>query len=114
MRKKIALQAQFSAEGMAELDGFQRSILENMGIAETAFTTRDIGLAKQLLRHKDRINEHYRELRDKHFARLNEGQASSHESSAIHLDLLTHLRRINSAVTHVAFAILHQPEQDAG
>ena len=38
--------------------------------------------------------------------RLNAGLAQSHETSAIHLDLLTHLRRINSTVSHVAYPIL--------
>jgi phosphate:Na+ symporter len=39
-------------------------------------------------------------------ARLNAGLAESHETSAIHLDVLTHLKRVNSCVSHVAFAIL--------
>ena len=46
----------------------------------------------------------------RHFTRLNAGAAASHETSAIHLDLLTHLRRVNSAVSHVAFAVLLSPE----
>ena len=92
------------------MDDFFEKVLENMIIAEAAFTTRDSNLAKQLLRHKDRLDNYYRELRDRHFARLNAGAEASHESSAIHLDLLTHLRRINSAVSHVSFAILQSTE----
>ena len=81
-------------------------------IAETAFTTRDRGLAQQLLRHKERIDQYERELRDRHFARLNAGLVESHETSAIHLDLLTHLKRINSCVSHVAYAILQGTEPE--
>ena len=106
VHKKISLQASFSAEGTAEIDDFFEKVLENIGIAEAAFTTRDTSLARQLLRHKDRLDNYYRELRDRHFARLNAGATAAHESSAIHLDLLTHLRRINSSVSHIAFAIL--------
>jgi phosphate:Na+ symporter len=105
--KKIASDAEFSTEGNAELDEFFRQVIGNMRIAQTAFVTRDTQLARQLLRNKERVDDFNRELRDRHFARLNAGLAASHETSAIHLDLLTHLRRINSAVTHVAFAILH-------
>ncbi|MHC4100669.1 MAG: hypothetical protein ACYSW1_07345 [Planctomycetota bacterium] len=68
-------------------------------------------LARQLVRHKERIDQYERDLRDRHFTRLNEGLVQAHETSAIHLDLLTHLKRINSHVSHVAYAILQQPRQ---
>ena len=80
-------------------------------IAETAFSTRDGTLAQQLLRHKARIDQYERELRDRHFARLNAGLVEAHETSAIHLDLLTHLKRINSCVSHVAYAILEDGQR---
>ena len=75
-------------------------------IAETLCTTRDRNLAQQLQRHKERVDRYERDLRDRHFARLNAGLAEAHETSAIFLDLLTHLKRINSCVTHVAYATL--------
>ena len=108
--KKIRLGAEFSKEGAEELKDFYRKVSENVVIAETAFTTRDRALAQQLLRHKQRIDQYERELRDRHFARLNAGLVESHETSAIHLDLLTHLKRINSCVTHVAYAILQDTQ----
>ncbi|MHC4447935.1 MAG: Na/Pi cotransporter family protein [Planctomycetota bacterium] len=104
--KKIRVRAEFSKEGAEELEDFYRKVSENVMIAETAFTTRDRSVAQQLLRHKQRIDQYERELRDRHFARLNAGLVESHETSAIHLDLLTHLKRINSCVSHVAYAIL--------
>ena len=104
--KKIRTRASFSDEGWTELDDFYRKIAENLLIADTAFTTRDRALAQTLLRHKERINEYERELRDRHFERLNAGQIASHETSAIHLDLLSQLKRINSCVSHVAYSIL--------
>ncbi|MHC4415743.1 MAG: Na/Pi cotransporter family protein [Planctomycetota bacterium] len=113
--KKIRIGAQFSREGAEELRDFYDKVTENMVIAETAFTTRDRALAQQLLRHKQRIDHYERELRDRHFARLNAGLVESHETSAIHLDLLTHLKRVNSCVSHVAYAILQdtQPQPAA-
>lgn len=104
--KKSRLGVAFSTEGRAELADFHRRVAENMLIAQTAFLTRDRMLAQQLLRHKDRMTLLESQLRDRHFARLNAGLPTSHESSAIHLDVLTHLKRINSAVSHVAYAIL--------
>lgn len=104
--KKIRLKARFSAAGEHELDAFYAKVVENQVIADAAFATRDRELAEQLLRHKEFLNRWEQELRDRHFARLNAGLIETHETSAIHLDLLTHLKRINSCLSHVAYAIL--------
>ena len=108
--KKIRLGASFSEDGDKELQDFYNKVRENFHIAENAFPTRDRQLAQQLLRHKERINQYEHELRDRHFARLNAGLTEAFETSAIHLDLLTHLKRINSCLTHVAYAILQDTE----
>ena len=104
--KKIGLRVDFSEDGGAELEKFYNMVLENLLVADTAFTTRNGDLAQKLLKHKERVNEFERELRDRHFTRLNAGLVESHETSAIHLDLLSQLKRINSCVSHVGYAIL--------
>lgn len=109
--KKIRHGANFSPEGEKELDTFQQRVAENLLIADTAFTTKDRKLAEQLLRHKDKLGRMEQELRDRHFSRLTSGKRQSHETSAIHLDLLTHLKRVNSAVSHVAYAVLEEPKE---
>lgn len=77
-----------------------------MLIAETAFGTCDHLVTRKLLRHQQRIDETERELRDRHFQRLNAGQPETYESIAVQLDILTHLKRINSCVTHIRYAII--------
>lgn len=104
--KKLKLNVAFSEQGWQELNDFYKMVLENMMIAETAFQLHDSMMAQKLLRHKENLNNHERRLREKHFARLNQGTPESHETSAIHLDILTHLKRINSCVSHVAYSIL--------
>jgi len=111
--KRAEFDVWFSDAGWAELDGFYKKVAENLLIAETAFATRDHLLAQRLLRHKQALSEDERQLRDRHFTRLRQGQTQSHESSAVHLDILTHLKRINSCVTHVAYAIV-ESRPDAG
>jgi len=108
--KKIRLRTEFTPDGAVELQQFYDKVAENVMIAETLFTTRDRSSAQQLLRHKERIDQHERELRDRHFARLKAGKEQAYEASAIHLDLLTHLKRINSCVSHVAYAILQDTQ----
>jgi len=105
-QKKITLQVDFSKEGWGELDGYFQKVLGNFEIAVSAFASQDKNLAEQLLRHKQHINELERELRNRHFRRLREGLKESFETSAIHLDVLTNLKSINSHLTAVAYPIL--------
>ncbi len=105
-KKKISLRVEFSKEGREELDSFFKMVLENFEIAVAAFASRDRVLAEQLLRHKHHLNELERELRNRHFDRLRAGLAESFETSAIHLDVLTNLKHINSHLTAVAYPIL--------
>jgi phosphate:Na+ symporter len=105
-KKKIALQVEFSKEGWVELEGYFQKVLENFEIAISAFASQDKILAMQLLRHKHHINELERELRNCHFRRLRAGLAESFETSAIHLDVLTNLKRINSHLTAAAYPIV--------
>lgn len=104
--KKIRRRVAFSPEAWAALDELDRRVAENMLIADAAFHTRNLELAAKLLRHKDHIDNQVRQLRDAHFARLGATSDASHASSAVHLDILTNLRRINSHVSHVGFALL--------
>ena len=109
--KCAAKQIHLSPDNWGELDGFYQKVRENILIAENAFNTRDRMLAERLLRHKEQIAGRERELRDHHFTRLRNGNSHSYESSAIYLDVLTHLKRINSCVTHVAYTIAQGPRQ---
>ncbi|MHC5114476.1 MAG: Na/Pi cotransporter family protein, partial [Planctomycetota bacterium] len=104
--KKIRLGARFSDEGKGELEEFHRHVIVDLETAATAIGGRDRRLAHQLIRDRVRLKQLGNELRDRHFARLNAGLSEAHETSAIHLDLITHLERVNSALVHVAYAIL--------
>ena len=106
-KKKIKLGVHFSPRDWGELDDFDAMVLENMLLADTAFQTRDRELADKLLRHKDHIDLQIRRLRDQHFAALSADDPADYERGAIQLDLLTNLKRINSHVSHVAYATIH-------
>jgi len=108
--KKIRVRARFSVEGMQELDEFHRHVIVDLETAATAIGTRDRRLAHQLIRDRVRLKQFGNELRERHFARLNAGLSETVETSAIHLDMLTHLERVNSALVHVAYAILADAE----
>lgn len=105
-KKKVATRVEFSKEGGDELERFFQQVLENFEIAVAAFASQDRVLAEKLLRHKQFIATQEPELRTRHFSRLRAGLSESFETSAIHLDLLTYLKHINSHLTGVAYPIL--------
>jgi len=104
--KKIKKRYAFSPEGSAELRIFHGRVIDHMRLALNVFATRDVVLARRLLREKTTMRTAEFEATDKHFARLKEGRAQSIETSSIHLDIVRDLKRINSHLTSVAYPIL--------
>jgi phosphate:Na+ symporter len=106
--KKIRNRLTFSAEGQGELRAFHARVAENMKLAFNVFMSRDEKLARRLLAEKSALREAEFATADKHFARLREGRPESIETSAIHLDIVRDLKRINSHLTSVAYPILEE------
>lgn len=104
--KKIKKHYAFSAEGSADLRLFHTHVLNHMQLALNVFATRDIALARRLLQAKAVMRTADFRATDQHFARLKEGRPESVETSAIHLDIVRDLKRINSHLTSVAYPIL--------
>jgi phosphate:Na+ symporter len=104
--KKIKKRYAFSPEGAAELRKFHAQVVDHMRLALNVFATRDVALARRLLREKTSVRTAEFEATDRHFSRLREGRAQSIETSSIHLDIVRDLKRINSHLTSVAYPIL--------
>jgi phosphate:Na+ symporter len=107
-RKKLYQGRRFSEPGQAELMEFHALITKNLERAIVAFAAGDRGLAQEVLDQRATIRQRERELRQSHLDRLRAGLAESVETSEIHLDVLTNLKRINSHVTAVVYPILGQ------
>jgi phosphate:Na+ symporter len=105
-RKKLEKKLEFSKDGFTEICDFHKKVGENFELAIAAFTTRDAEIARKLLRHKRKLAEIAKELRESHIQRLHQGLRESIETSSIHLDLLSNLRRINSHLCSIAYPIL--------
>ena len=104
--KKIKKRYAFSPEGTQELRAFHGHVVHHMRLALNVFATRDVELARRLLREKTTMRTAEFHATDKHFSRLKEGRAQSIETSSIHLDIVRDLKRINSHLTSVAYPIL--------
>lgn len=110
-RKKIKGSLKFSREGMEEIKSLHRKVMEHFQTGVAAFTGSDNELARRLAAHKQKLSELERELRQAHINRLYKGHKESIDTSSIHLDVLTNLKRINSYITNVAYAILEREKQ---
>jgi phosphate:Na+ symporter len=105
-KKKLAKGVHFSESGMREIVQLHKKVLQNLELAISAFASSDPALAQQVLEHKLEISQTERKFRQAHIQRLHEGLRESIDTSEIHLDVLTNLKRINSHVTAVAYPIL--------
>jgi len=104
--KKIKRRYQFSPEGAAELTNFHKRTLESLQAAFGVFMTGDIEAARRLLRAKTELRGAELEAADRHFDRLREGRPESLETTSLHLDILSDLKRIHSHICSVAYPVL--------
>lgn len=107
-RKKIRGEYRFSKEGAKEIRALHQKVVENFALGVAAFTGSDPELSARLINHKAKLSETERELREAHINRLRLGLKESIDTSAIHLDVLTNLKRINSYITNIAYPIIER------
>ncbi len=96
----------FSTVGREEIHEFHRQVMENFQLAVTSFATGNIEIGQKVMRHKKQIAQLEQELSQKHLFRLHQGYKESIETSSIHLDILSNLRRINSIICKMAYPVL--------
>src|SRR5438552_10697388 len=106
--KKMRGHYRFSAQGWAEIVHLHTKVVENLELALSAVATQDHSIAEKVVRHKSNINLQERRLRQTHIQRLHEGLRETIDTSSIHLDILGALKRINSLVAGIAYAVLGQ------
>jgi phosphate:Na+ symporter len=104
--KKIKRRYQFSAEGAAELTAFHKRVCTSLQAAFGIFMTGDVAAARQLLREKVELRKAELEAADRHFERLREGRPESLETTSLHLDILSDLKRIHSHICSVVYPVL--------
>jgi phosphate:Na+ symporter len=104
--KKIKGRFAFSPEGAAELTEFHKRTLESLQAAFGIFMTGDVEAARRLLRSKTELRKAELDAADRHFERLREGRPESLETTSLHLDILSDLKRIHSHICSVAYPVL--------
>jgi phosphate:Na+ symporter len=107
-KKKLYKDLRFSEGGAREMVELHALVERNFERVMAAFASQDAEVAKQVIEQKARISQKERELKQAHIYRLHAGLPESIETSAIHLDVLTNLKRINSHVTNIAYPLVEQ------
>lgn len=104
--KKIRKNRSFSEAGLAEISHLHERLLANLRLGMSVFLDGHVRDAKKLLEEKARFRDLEREYAASHIARLQENTAQSIETSSLHLDLISDLKRINSHICSIAYPIL--------
>jgi phosphate:Na+ symporter len=104
--KKIRKGRSFSDAGMAEISHLHECLLANLRLAMSVFLDGHVRDASRLLEEKARFRNLEYEYAANHIGRLQDNTAQSIETSSLHLDLISELRRINSHFCGVAYSIL--------
>lgn len=104
--KKVRKGRSFSDAGMAEIVHLHDRLLSNLRLAMSVFLEGNVHDAKKLLEEKARFRDLEHEYAANHIARLQGNTAQSIETSSLHLDLISDLKRINSHLCSIAYPIL--------
>jgi len=104
--KKIRKHQEFSAAGMEEICELHARVLANLQLGLNVFINSDLRSAQRLLAEKEAFRNLERAYADSHLQRLVEQKLSSIETSALHLDIIRDLKRINSHICSIAYPIL--------
>jgi len=104
--KKIRKSRSFSDAGMAEICHLHERLMANLRLGMSVFLDGHVRDAQKLLEEKARFRDLEHEYAASHIARLRDNTAQSIETSSLHLDLISDLKRINSHICSIAYPIL--------
>ena len=104
--KLIKRGASFSEAGMAEIVELHGRLVANLRLAMSVFLNGDLKGAQALVAQKVEFRERELAFADTHLQRLSWNTPESIETSSLHLDLISEMKRINSHLCSVAYPIL--------
>jgi phosphate:Na+ symporter len=106
--KRLKRGLAFSVEGQAEIRAMLERLIGNVQTSAAVFMTEDARVARRLIGEKEVFRDLEARATESHFARIRAGRVESVETSALHLDVLRDLKRINAHVAAAAFAVLEK------
>ena len=104
--KKIKKARSFSEAGMAEITELHARLIDNLRLSMSVFLNGNVRDAQRLLEEKARFRDLERAYATAHLGRLSDNTVQSIETSSLHIDLISDLKRINSHICSIAYPIL--------
>ena len=104
--KKIRKGRSFSEAGMSEICELHARLVDNLRLGMSVFLNGSIRDAQKLLEEKARFRDLERAYASAHLTRLSGNSVQSMETSSLHIDLISDLKRINSHICSIAYPIL--------
>jgi phosphate:Na+ symporter len=106
--KRLKRGLSFSVEGQSEIRSMLERLAGNVASAAAVFITEDARAARALLGEKEVFRDLEARATEAHFARIRAGRVESVETSALHLDVLRNMTRINSHIAAAAYPVLER------
>ncbi len=106
--KKISLNRSFSEAGTIELCDLHARLVANLKLGLNVFINGDVKSAQLLLSEKERFRDLERAYAATHLDRLTGQSVQAIETSSLHLDVISDMKRINSHLCSIAYPILEQ------
>ncbi|MHB1200924.1 MAG: Na/Pi cotransporter family protein [Polaromonas sp.] len=104
--KKIRRGRDFSEAGMIEITELHNRLIDNLRLSMSVFLNGNVRDAQKLLEEKARFRDLERAYATSHLERLHTNTLQSQETSSLHIDLISDLKRINSHICSIAYPIL--------
>ncbi len=104
--KKIAPQRSFSDAGMNEVCEMHGRLVASLQLGLSVFLDGDLKSAQKLLAEKEAFRDLERAYAKTHLIRLAGETKQSIETSSLHLDLISDMRRMHSLFCSTAYAVL--------
>ena len=111
LQKKLVTRSRMSLQDREVINDLYQPVLTSFQLSLSVFTSGDVAMARQLLAKKYKFIKREKKAVLNHLDKLRDDESYDARLSALQLDVLRDLRRINSYQTAVAYPILEEAGQ---
>lgn len=111
LRKKLVPGNKMSPQDRKDINNLYQPVLSTFQLSLSVFTSSDIAMARQLLARKYKFIKREKKAVTNHLQKIRDDSHYDSQLSAMQLDVLRDLRRINSYQAAVAYPILEEAGQ---
>lgn len=104
--KKIAKQRSFSTAGLTEITEMHTRLIAGLRMGLSVFLNHDIKSAQQLIASKEAFRDLERAYSKTHLTRLAGESTQTIETSSLHLDMISDMKRVHSLFCSPAYEVL--------